>query len=93
MSDRTLSGDTFSSSYPRSKPSALVAFSHRVRFLFNGIRTNKSPSRYGWQKRPRWYGGGGQEHDPYTLTDKEIGGFTLTALPGLHHTTSTAEGR
>ena len=48
--------------------------------LLSGIRSKKSASRYNWQRRPRWYSGG-QKDGSNSLSDKEIGGCTLTASP------------
>ena len=43
-------------------------------------RSNKTSSGYSWRKRPSWYGGQ-QSEESNTLSEKQIGSYTLTNSP------------
>ena len=78
--------------YARSLSST---FSQKLRLIWNGTKQNDSSSQYSWKRRLRWQGGR-QKAPISTLSDKEIGGYTLRASPTsspASHTTYASERR
>ena len=70
-------------------------FSQKLRLIWNGMKQNDSSSQYSWKRRLRWQGGR-QKAPISTLSDKEIGGYTLRASPAsspASHTTYASERR
>ena len=77
-----------------NQQSHTFSFSHRLRLFFNRnhaksshkslprkkLKPNENSSGYSWRKRPAWYGGK-QKEESKTLSEKEIGGYTLTTSP------------
>ena len=79
-----------------NRPSNRSSFTQRLSTLFNHnhtkkssqnfslgrrkLRSNQASSGNSWKNRPPWYGGE-QREESNTLSDKEIGGYTLTTSP------------
>ena len=53
---------------------------HRNHSKTSSPRPDQTSSGYNWRKRPPWYGGQ-QNEESNTLSEKEIGSYTLTNSP------------
>ena len=82
----------YSTSSSRLRTPGNSSFTQRMRFLFNRIHSNNSPARYSWQRRQRWRDGG-KRSDNVSMSDKEIGDYTLRASPTSPQITSNLNRR